>query len=273
MSQGSTFGSWLRQRRTELGVTRDELCERVGYSPDLLSKLETGERRPSRQFALLLADYFRIPQDEQEAFVTFARTGQATSGSGEVVASSSTAPWRVVRLRQTNLPSVLTPLIGREEEGGVACDLLLKPKVRLLTLIGPPGIGKTRLALQVASDLVEHFEGGVLFVDLSPINDPDLVLPAVATALDLKEAAEQPMEEVLLEYVRDKRLLLMLDNFEHVLDADLQVVRLLEAGPWLKALVTSREALRVRGEQEFTVPPLALPNMDHLPSAERVSCA
>jgi predicted ATPase/transcriptional regulator with XRE-family HTH domain/Tfp pilus assembly protein PilF len=261
--QEVSFGSWLRQRRTELGIAREKLAERVGFSLDLLKKLESGERRPSGQIAQLLAEYFRIPNDELEAFVIFARSGQAASGE-----ASAVAPWRTLRPRHTNLPSVLTLLIGREEHEKAARDILLNPRVRLLTLTGPPGIGKTRLGLRVASDLVEHFEDGVFFVDLSPVVSPELVLPAVARVLRLKETAGPSIEEVLFEHVHKRRMLLLLDNFEQVLDAGPEVVRLMEVSPWLKVLVTSREALHVRGERRYLVPPLGLPDPGKLSSAK-----
>jgi predicted ATPase/DNA-binding XRE family transcriptional regulator/Tfp pilus assembly protein PilF len=269
MAEGITFGSWLKQRRKELGLTQEELAERVDCSYGTMRKLEADERRPSGQIAHLLAGYFHVPDDEREAFVTFARTGRSASGE-----AASHAPWREVHLRQTNLPTALTPLVGREQQERAARDYLLHPKTRLLTMTGPPGIGKTRLALHVASALVEHFEDGVHFVDLSPIVDPDLVLPTVARSLRLKESTDRPIESVLLEYVRERRMLLLLDNFEQVLDATPDIVRLMQASPWLKIVVTSREALHVRGERRFPVPPLevpstgswAKPNSDRVPS-------
>jgi predicted ATPase len=171
-------------------------------------------------------------------------------------------------VRQTNLPAVLTPLIGREQELEAGHQQILNPKTRLLTLIGPPGIGKTRLALQVASNAVEHFDDGIFFVDLSPVSDPDSVLPTIGRALGLKEAGERPIEELLLDFARDKRALLVLDNFEQVLDAAPLVVKLMESGPWLKAVVTSREALHVRGERHLSVPALNVPDMNRLPPVE-----
>ena len=118
MSTDLTFSSWLRQRRTQLGVTQDELSDRLGFSPAMLRKIESGERRPSGQIASSLAAYFRIPADEREAFVAFARTGQATpvSGDGPLANASLLHPWRSAYVRRTNLPTALTSLIGRESE-------------------------------------------------------------------------------------------------------------------------------------------------------------
>ena len=236
------------------GVTQDELAEYLGFSVALLRKLEAGERRPSGQIAELLADYFRIPADERAAFVAFARSGPGRRRAPSAPAADKAprpAPWRSAYLRQTNLPALLAPLIGREREGAAAQDQLRQPKTRLLTLTGPPGIGKTRLGLHVAAGLVDHFAEGVYFVDLAPLSDPALVLPTVARTLGLQEAGDRPIARVLLDYVSGRRLLLLLDNFEQVLDAAPAVAQLLEASPWLKVLVTSREALHVRGERRF----------------------
>ena len=268
MSEELTFGSWLRQRRKELNITQEELAERLGISWITLRKLEAGERHPSGQVALLLAGYLRLPADEHQAFVAFARTGR--QGSGEV---SPTAPWRSALARQTNLPTLLTPLIGREQELTIAQKHLLNSRVRLLTLIGPPGIGKTRLGLQVASNLVDHFGDGVYFVDLAPVRDPEMVLPTIARTVGLQQITDRSLEDLLLDYLRQRRVLLLLDNFEQVLDASAVVVKLMEASPWLKVVITSREALQVRGERRFFVPTLTVPDLHQLlPLDKLASC-
>ena len=273
MSERQTFGGWLRQQRHARDVTQDDVAEHLGFSAALLRKLEAGERRPSGQIAELLADYFRIPADERVAFVAFARTGQAAEGTSAPPANTGPphAPWRSVYLRQNHLPALLAPLIGREREGAAAHDQLRHPKTRLLTLTGTAGIGKTRLGLHVAAALVDHFADGVFFVDLAPVSDPALVLPTVAQTLGLTEAGDRSIERVLLDYVGGRRLLLLLDNFEQVLDAAPAVVRLLEASPWLKVLVTSREALHVRGERRFPVLPLGLPDPQQVPTLARLT--
>jgi predicted ATPase/DNA-binding CsgD family transcriptional regulator len=167
-----------------------------------------------------------------------------------------------------NLPAQLTPLIGREQEVATVCALLRRPEARLVTLTGTGGVGKTRLGLEVAADLLDDFADGMCFVPLAPISDSDLVVPTLAQALGIQEAGEQPVAELLQAHLRDKRLLLLLDNFEQVLAAASGLSGLLADCPELKILVTSRAVLHIRGEHEFPVPPLALPDLTHLPESE-----
>jgi predicted ATPase len=166
---------------------------------------------------------------------------------------------------ENNLPTQLTPLIGREREVALAREVLLRQDVRLLTFTGPGGVGKTRLALRVAKRLKEDFSGGLYLIRLAPIRDPDLVIPTIAQTLGLREAGERPLIERLKAYLRDKRLLLLLDNFEQVAQAGPLVVELLGTCPHLKVLVTSRATLHLSGEHVFPVPALELPDMERLP--------
>lgn len=266
MSEEITFGAWLKQRRNELGINQGEFAKNISCSLATLQKIESGERRPSGQIAQLLADYLSIPTDEREAFTTFARTDHATGHAGLISAeilpgaAHMRAPWRNVHLHRTNLPAVLTSLIGREQEEVAARNYLLQPKVRLLTITGAPGIGKTSLALQVASGLVECFDDGVFFVELAAVVDPEMVLPTVARTLGLKDVQDCSPASVLLDYLRERKMLLVLDNFEQVLDAAASIVKVLEASPWLKVLVTSREPLHVRGERRLSAPSLSVPD-------------
>lgn len=170
-----------------------------------------------------------------------------------------------------HLPSESTPLVGREQEVAAVRTLLQREQVRLVTLVGPPGTGKTRLGLRVAAGMADQFEQGVFFVALAPIGDAGLVAPTIAQVLGVKEEAGQALPETLKHFLRDKRLLLLLDNFEQVTAAAPLVSELLAAAPQLKVLVTSRAVLNLSAEHEFVVPPLPLPDLHQLPSVERLA--
>ncbi|UCC53463.1 MAG: AAA family ATPase, partial [Anaerolineaceae bacterium] len=157
-----------------------------------------------------------------------------------------------------NLPVQLTSFVGRERE--IAEVKRLLGTTRLLTLTGPPGTGKTRLGLRVGTEVLNQFADGVYFVELAPISAPALVANTIAQLFGVRETTGQPLVKTLEIYLRDKHLLLLIDNFEQVIDAAPLVSDLLSAAPGVKALVTSREALRVYGEQEYAVPPLSLPD-------------
>jgi class 3 adenylate cyclase len=161
--------------------------------------------------------------------------------------------------RPTNLPVQPNSLIGREREMAELLALLRDEGVHLLTLTGPGGTGKTRLGLQVAAELLEDFRSGVFFVSLAPISDSDLVVPAIAEALALREVAGEQLFETLIGYLREKQMLLVLDNFEQVIGAAADVANLLRPCPDLRLLVTSRDRLRVTRENVYAVPPLHLP--------------
>lgn len=180
-------------------------------------------------------------------------------------------PLKTLDLRPNNLPAQVTPFIGREKEIAAITQLLVRDDVRLLTLVGPGGTGKTRLALQTAADMTDEFEDGVFFVALAPITDPQLFAVAVAQAIGIHEDAGQSLLAGLKLYLREKQVLLVLDNFEQILDAAPLVSEILAAAPRVKILVTSREVLRVYGEHDFSVPPLVVPDPAHLPSLERLT--
>src|SRR5712692_7115440 len=168
------------------------------------------------------------------------------------------------------LPPLLAPLIGREQQEQEISSLFLRPEVRLLTLTGTGGIGKTRLAQKVATNLIGVFTHGVCLVQLAPISDSDLVVPTISQTLGLRDVEERSLFESLKAFLRDKHLLWLLDYFEHVLEAAPALLELLLACPSIKILVTSRAVLHVEGEHEFAVPPLSLPDPLHLPAPEQL---
>lgn len=183
-------------------------------------------------------------------------------------------PLRTTANSFQNLPAQLTPLIGREQEITAVCALLQRNEVRLLTLTGTGGIGKTRLGIEVAAQLCETFADGVVYVPLAPIIHPSLVLPAIKQAPALMQPLHNQSTQHLDDLktlLRDRHMLLVLDNFEQVLDAAPDLTDLLLACPSLKVLVTSRAMLRVQGEYEFIVPPLPLPKCTHLPTVEALT--
>jgi len=168
-------------------------------------------------------------------------------------------PLRTLDAKLTNLPAQPTPLIGLEREVAAILALLRRDDVRLVTLTGTGGTGKTRLSLQVAADLLDEYEHGVWFVDLSPIIDPALVVSTIAGALGVRESGSQPLTDTLRDYLREKQLMLVLDNFEQIVKAAPIVSELLTASLKLKLIVTSREVLRLRGEHDYAISPLGLP--------------
>src|SRR5919108_1073565 len=167
-----SFGYWLKLKRKALDLTREELAKRVGYSAATIRKIEDEERRPSAQIAERLADIFNVADQERTAFLRFAR-GDLRSAPSQIKEST---PWQVsTKLPRSNLPATVTSLVGREQEIADVRDYLQNADVRLVTLVGPPGIGKTRLSIEAAHSALPDFRDGVFFVALAPLDDPALI--------------------------------------------------------------------------------------------------
>jgi len=265
MHTDSSFGTWLKHRRKALDMTQADLARRVGCAVITIRKIESGVLRPSLQIARRMAEYLDLASEDRATFVQVARGEISLDGLALPHPPAVAAP-RSPHIRLTKLPIRSSMLIGRAQEVAAIHRLLRYTDVRLLTLTGTGGIGKTRLALQVAAEFLDELTSGVGFVALAPISDPALVASTIAQTLGLAEAAGRPLIAQLQDYLRDMSLLLVLDNFEQVVAAAPLIGELLIGAPNLKVLVTSRVVLHLPEEHEFVVPPMALPNPKRLPS-------
>ncbi len=252
MSSAATsgFGELLRRHRMAIGLTQEALAERAGLSVNGIQKLERGATRPYRDTTRRLVAALGLADGEQEGFL--AAAAPAPRAARRTASPTSTAP-------KDNLPAALSSFVGREREIAEVRERL--GSARLVSLTGAGGCGKTRLALEVAAALRGRFPDGVWLVEFASLTDPALVPATLAASLGIPEAPRQPFARALAAALRSRRLLLVLDNCEHLVDACARLTdTLLRDCPDLRVLATSREALGIGGEVVYRVPSLAFPD-------------
>ncbi|MGE5224582.1 MAG: tetratricopeptide repeat protein [Omnitrophica WOR_2 bacterium] len=256
-----SFGEWLQKRRKALDLTREELSRCSGCSVSALRKIEADERRPSKQLSGLLADCLKIPLDERTSFLKIARGELAPDRFSQpaLVPALEFTSTDITTVSRNNLPVPMTPLVGREAELAALEQLLQDPGCRLVTLVGPGGIGKTRLAIQEAIDQQVNYPDGVFFVSLVGVSGAEFIVPAMAEALKFSFHGALDPKTQLLNYLREKKMLFVLDNFEHLVEGAGLVTEILEKAQFIRLLVTSREQLNIRGEWSFGVDGLSYP--------------
>jgi predicted ATPase/transcriptional regulator with XRE-family HTH domain len=269
----SSFGDLLKHLRLRAGLTQRELAVAIGYNFAHLSRLEHNQRIPDAStIKALFIPALGLGDEPAWAArllqLTQAARSERAPRRGGLQAATAPQAASAFAISRPPLPNALTPLVGRRVTVEAVEAMLTNESVRLLTLLGPPGIGKTRLAQQVAVDLADQFADGVRFADLTTARTAEDVIRAVAEASGLREAPGESLEHCLTDWLGGRELLLVLDNFEHVVATAPQLTRWLQAQPGLTVLVTSREALRLTGEHQFPVPALSVPVGSLLP-AER----
>ncbi len=254
-----SFGEWLRRRRGSLGLTQTELAQQLGCAPITLRKFEAEERFPSADMAARMAGCLQLSAQQTALFIRFAR-GEVRSGSQ--LTAPLTDDLANIAAAAPGVPLIPNATLGRDDLLLDARRILTTGSERLLTLIGPPGVGKTRLTLALIHQLHGLFTDGVVFVDLTSVGHHEHVAKAIADALQIAPGTNVAVETGLRSALRDKHLLLVLDNFEHVLAAAPLVSALLAQCSRLRCLISSREQLDVPGESLLVVQPLAVPSVD-----------
>jgi predicted ATPase/transcriptional regulator with XRE-family HTH domain len=262
-STPSAFGRLVKRLRNTADLTQEELAERAGVSARLISDLERGMiQRPRRDTVQMLANGLGLNGTERDTFVAITRR-RAGSADPAAVAEPPAPP--------INLPLAPVGLVGRQREVSAITSLLMQPEVRLLTLTGTGGVGKTSLAIDAAARVAGGFSNGAAFVDLAPVTDPALIGPTLARTLGMRFQAEESLIEQLIARLRDMHLIVVLDNVERLVSVGPELAQLLARCPGLTIVATSRQPLRLRAEREYPVSPLTLPNLRDLPELNELS--
>ena len=258
----TNFGELLRFLRERAELSQKQLALEVGYHYSYMSRIEKNQRIPdSTTLMARFVPALYLDAEPEWTARLLELAGGSESKAASAAASSAVPPTAlpIFDLSSSNLPMILTSLLGRDEEVIALTNLLTRSDVRLVTLIGPPGVGKTRLAAHTAAQMAGLFAHGPLFVDLTAVPDVESFLPTLAQSLGIRETSGASLLKSLVASLRQRNLLLVLDNFEQIINAAPHIPPLLVGAPGLKILVTSREALRVSGEYEFPLTPLQLP--------------
>ncbi len=244
---GATLAQLLRRLRLSAGLTQEELAEAAGISARSVSDLERGITRTTRKdTARLIADALRLSGPDREMFEATAR-GRIPDGHPDIQHDAGKPP----------IPPA--PLVGRADDVRTVCRLLRRPDIRLVTITGLGGVGKTRAALDIGPRLAADFPDGIFFVNLAAVRDSRLIMASIAQATGIRDCGPEPVEQRVADRLRPLHALLLIDNFEQLVDAADVLSTLLGRCPGIKCLVTSRCALRLRGEHEHVLLPLPLP--------------